>query len=261
MEKEERINNNQFYGMITGEELGWQSMIYDLIKTEQLDPWDIDIEVLAEKYLETVRELEDANFYISSKVLLACSLLLRLKSEILANTYIQELNDSLFGKKEMQKTLDFEKLIINEHELPLLLPKSPMARSKKVTLEQLMAALNKAINTENRRIKREIKTHQAKKMMDMVLPKDHFVPLKIRIKNILGVISSHFDDSTNKHLLFHSFAQDREEKMAAFLPILHLTTDNHIFLHQPVHFDEIFITKEMHADERKLLSEQLEAYA
>ena len=68
--------------------------------------------------------------------MLACALLLRLKSEILANNYIQELNDSLFGKKEMQATLDLEHFIIEEGELPILIPKTPMARHKKVTLEQ-----------------------------------------------------------------------------------------------------------------------------
>ena len=73
---------------------------------------------------------------------------------LVKNGYIQELNDALFGKKDSQKTLDIERFIINENELPILVPKSPMARNKKVTLEQLMSALNKAINTENRRIKR-----------------------------------------------------------------------------------------------------------
>ena len=99
MKKEERINQSQFYDLITGEELSWQAIIYDLIKTEQLNPWDIEIGVLADRYVEKIAKLESDDFFVSSKVLLACALLLRLKSEILANSYIQELNDSLFGKK------------------------------------------------------------------------------------------------------------------------------------------------------------------
>ena len=95
MERGDRINQNQFFDLITGEELSWQSIIYDLIKTEQLDPWDIDLGILAQKYVTIIQQLEDADFFISSKVLLACSLLLRLKSEILINSYIQDLNDAL----------------------------------------------------------------------------------------------------------------------------------------------------------------------
>jgi hypothetical protein len=43
MDAQERIQGEEFYDLITGEELSWQALIYDLIKTEQLDPWDIDL--------------------------------------------------------------------------------------------------------------------------------------------------------------------------------------------------------------------------
>jgi chromatin segregation and condensation protein Rec8/ScpA/Scc1 (kleisin family) len=63
MDKKERINQSQFYDLITGEELSWQGMIYDLIRTEQLDPWDIDIGVLADGYAEKISQLEESNFF------------------------------------------------------------------------------------------------------------------------------------------------------------------------------------------------------
>ena len=139
--RSDTINESQIYTLITGEEVSWQSIIHDLIKTEQLDPWNIDLSVLADRYLETVQEMEEENFYVSSKVLLACSLLLRLKTDILADTYIQELNDALFGTKDVQKTLDLEQYIIDEKELPLLVPKSPIARHRKVTLDELISEM------------------------------------------------------------------------------------------------------------------------
>ena len=166
----DNIDQDQFFDLITGEDLGWQTIIYDLIKTEQLDPWDIDLSVLAEKYVEIISILEDADFFVSSKVLLACSLLLRLKSEILINSYIQDLNDALYGREE-EKRYELERIEIDEGDLPTLVPRTPMARHKKVTLEELMSALNKAIDTENRRIKREIKGKQAEKSALAVLPK------------------------------------------------------------------------------------------
>ncbi|MGK0208803.1 MAG: segregation and condensation protein A [Patescibacteria group bacterium] len=259
MEKGERINNTQFYHLITGDELSWQSIIYDLIKTEQLNPWDINLSVLADKYLEAVESLEDGDFMVSSKVLLACSLLLRLKTEILANSYIAELNDVLFGKKESQRTLDIEKFIINEGDLPLLIPKSPMARHKKVTLDQLMVALNHAMNTESRRIKRTIKTHQAQRSINTVLPRDRFIPLKVRVKKIVDVITGHFSMG-KKELKFHHLAPGEEERLAAFLPVLHLANDSHVHLHQPVHFEDIYITKDIHPDDHVISLAQLEAY-
>jgi segregation and condensation protein A len=256
MKKEERINQSQFYDLITGEELGWQSIIYDLIKTEQLDPWDIDIGILADRYVEKISQLEEDEFFVSSKVLLACALLLRLKSEILANDYIRELNDSLFGRKEMQVTLDLEHFIIEEGELPILIPKTPMARHKKVTLEQLMGALNHAMNTENRRIKRHIKSSQAERSALVVLPKTTLIPLKVRIKNIFSIVQSHFDIN-KEHIGFHELAKDREEKLATFLPVLHLSNQEKVYLHQPVHFEEIYIRNEIHPIEKRELEEGL----
>ncbi|MAG40139.1 hypothetical protein CMI41_04185 [Candidatus Pacearchaeota archaeon] len=248
MKKEERINQSQFYDLITGEELSWQAIIYDLIKTEQLSPWDIEIGVLADKYVEKIAELEDEDFFVSSKVLLACALLLRLKSEILANNYIQELNDSLFGKKEMQVTLDLENFVIDEGELPILIPKTPMARHKKVTLEQLMGALNKAMNTENRRIKRHIKSTQAERSALVVMPKNTLVPLKVRIKSIFLIVQSHLNVN-KEHIGFHELAKDKEEKLATFLPVLHLSNQEKVHLHQPIHFKEIYIRDKIHPDE------------
>ena len=93
------VNQEQVHDLLFSRELGWQEIIYDLINTEQLDPWNINITILTEKYLIKIQELEEADFFVSSKVLLAASLLLRIKSEILLNKYIQSIDDILFGKK------------------------------------------------------------------------------------------------------------------------------------------------------------------
>jgi len=256
MARGDRINQSQFFDLITKNELGWQNIIFDLIKTEQLDPWDIDIALLADKYVETIKNLEDSDFFISSKVLLACSLLLRLKSDRLANQYIADLNDLLYGKKEVQSLLDVEKFSIDEDILPILIPKTPLARQKKVTLDELMNALNYAINTENRRIKKEIKVKQAEKSALVILPKDH-VPLTERIKKIQGLLVGFLNNAD--FIDFDSLAKDRTEKIASFLPLLQLSNDNKIYLWQPICFGTINITKHMHPDEKKCLDEELEA--
>ena len=82
VESTKRVSQEQIHDLLFGKEVSWHSIIYDLINTEQLDPWDIDITLLSDKYLDTVRGLEEANYVISSKVLLAAALLLRIKSEI-----------------------------------------------------------------------------------------------------------------------------------------------------------------------------------
>ena len=52
IEEVDKIGQTQFYGIITGNKPDWQSIIYELIHTEQLDPWDVDIVVLTQRYFE-----------------------------------------------------------------------------------------------------------------------------------------------------------------------------------------------------------------
>jgi segregation and condensation protein A len=258
MEKGDKINQGQFFDLITGEELSWQAIIYDLIKTEQLDPWDIDLGVLAGKYVDIIQQLEEADFFVSSKVLLACSLLLRLKSEILINSYIQSLDDALYGRNEGKK-YELERIEIDEGELPTLVPRTPMARHRKVTLKELMGALNKAIDTENRRIKREIKGRQAEKSALVVLPQGKHVPLKVRVRTIFNIVKNHLDGGNN-HMKFSHMAESKEEKLASFVPVLHLANGGKVFLRQPTHFEEIHMTLRIHEDEAREIRDELHIF-
>jgi segregation and condensation protein A len=251
----DRIGQEQFFDLITGEELSWQSIIYDLIKTEQLDPWDIDIGLLADKYVEMIQQLEDADFFISSKVLFACSLLLRLKSELLVSSYIRDLDEALYGRKD-DKRYEIERIEIEEGELPLLVPRTPMTRHKKVTLKELMAALNKAIETENRRIKREIKGKQTEKSVLTVMPKGTHIPLKIRIKTIFTAIHKYII-SGNNHVKFSHLAPSKEEKLACFVPVLHLSNDSKLHLRQEAHFGDIHMTFERMKEELEEMDREL----
>lgn len=256
MEKGDRINQEQFFDIITGEDLSWQSIIYDLIRTEQLDPWDIDLGILAKRYLERISVLEESNFHVSSKVLLACSLLLRLKSEILINSFIPELDLILYGGGE-ERRYEVERIEIDESELPILVPRTPMARHRKVTLEELMSALGKAINTETRRIKKEIKGIQAKKSALMVLPSKGHIPLRVRVKSILGIVKNHMA-AGNGYIKFSHLAPEREERLACFVPILHLSNSKKIYLRQKEHFDDIHIALKMHEEEFQEMETELQ---
>jgi segregation and condensation protein A len=242
MEKKEvsSAGQEQIHSLIFGKEIEWREIIYDLINTEQLDPWDIDLSILSNKYLEKIKEYEEADFFMSSKVLLAASLLLRLKSEILLNRYIKSIDEILFGKKE-EKKYSLERIELEE-EIPVLVPKSPIPRYKKVTIAELMNALNKAINTENRRIKKEIINKNALRESGISLPKRKF-SIKDKIKSIHETLIMHFNNNKEKiKISFTEFVNgDDKEKLNSFSPLLHLENSKKIWLEQENHFEEIHI--------------------
>lgn len=235
------IKQEQIQDLLFSREIGWQEIIYDLINTEQLDPWDIDIQILSEKYLKRIAELEEADFFISSKVLLAASLLLRIKSEILLNKYIKSIDEILFGKKDEKKKHSLERIELDE-EIPELIPRSPMPRFKKVTLQELIESLNKAIITENRRIKKEILEKNALRESSFSLPK-RTINIKDKIKEVFDKIFFHINPKSQKNRVSFTelIGEEKENKISAFSPLLHLENQQRIWLHQDNHFEEIYV--------------------
>lgn len=242
MEKEQKnsVKQEQIHDLLFNRELGWQEIIYDLINTEQLDPWDIDIIILSDKYLEKISTIEEADFFVSSKVLLAASLLLRIKSEILLNRYIKSIDEILFGKKEQVKQT-LERIELDE-EIPSLIPKSPLPRFRKVTLQELMESLNKAIITENRRIKKEITTKNAFKESAFSLPRRKF-SIKDKIIEVYRNLTDRFRQEKEKNkIAYNEFINNnKNEKIVSFLPLLYLEEQKKVWLEQERPFEEIYI--------------------
>lgn len=238
-DKKISVKQEQIQDLLFNREIGWQEIIYDLINTEQLDPWDIDIIILTDKYLQKIKEMEEADFIVSSKVLYAASLLLRIKSEILLNRYIRSIDEILFGKKEQIKT-QLERIELDE-EIPLLVPRSPLPRFKKVTLKELMESLNKAIITENRRIKKEIVKSNTLRESSFSLPKRKF-NIKDKIAEIYNNLISIFTGKEQKKIAYSEFVKgNKEEKIVSFLPLLYLEDQKKVWLEQKIPFDEVQI--------------------
>lgn len=240
----QKVGQEQIHSLLFSEQLSWQAIIYDLINTEQLDPWDIDISLLAGRFLEKVRELEEANFFISSKVLLAAALLLRMKSEILLERDIPELDRVLYGIKEAPKAQKQERLELDE-EIPELILRTPLPRYKKVTLENLLRALAVAMKTENRRIQRIALTKQQEFETAASLPKKR-INLHDSLKQTYERLEDIFGTRKEK-LAFSDFSgSKRDDKLFNFISLLHLDTQHKVWLEQEEHCREIWIWLKEH---------------
>jgi segregation and condensation protein A len=235
------VKQEEIHDLLFSRDIGWQDIIYDLRNTEQLDPWDLDLIILTEKYFKKIEEMEEKDFFISSKVLQAASFLLRIKSEILLSRYIKSIDEILFGNKAIPKKYSLERIEL-EDEIPGLIPRSPFPRFKKVTLKELLESLNKAITTENRRIKKEIVNKNALRESSISLPKRNF-SIKDKINEITDRLEGHFSSQEgHKKISFTELAgEDREKRIEHFSPLLHIENQKKIWLMQPGHFEEIHI--------------------
>lgn len=234
------VNQEQVHDLLFNREIGWQDIISDLIHTEQLDPWNIDINVLAEGFLGKIQAYEEMDFFVSSKVLLAAALLLRIKSELILSKYMRSIDSILFGNKEEKKSV-LERIELDE-EIPELVPRSPIPRFRKVTLNELIESLNKAIITENRRIKKAIVDNNALRESGLSLPKRKF-NLKNKLNDLHVRITGYFEN--NKEYKKVSYTDivggNKEERALLFFPILQLENNGKLWLEQESHFEEIYI--------------------
>src|SRR3989338_4987490 len=94
--------HDKIFGIILSktDEITWQNIIYELVKSEQMDPWDIDVSMLAQKYIDMLRSLKEHDFRISGKVLLAAAILLKIKSHKLVGEELTELDRLLIGVED-----------------------------------------------------------------------------------------------------------------------------------------------------------------
>lgn len=247
-EKEDKNNlpinarQEQIHDLLFSREISWQEIIYDLINTEQLDPWDIDISVLTNKYLEKIRKLEEEDFFVSSKVLLAAAFLLRIKSEILLSKYLKSIDEILFGKKDdekLVKQIDWNE--IDVEDIPDLIPKSPLPRFRRVTLKELIESLDKAIVTENRRIKKEILNTNALRETAISLPKRKFNPTG-KSQEIYEKLMNYIKQNFAEKISFTELAGlDKEERIIHFLMLLNLDSQRKVWIEQNNHFEEFHI--------------------
>lgn len=240
----EKVGQEQIHSLLFGEQLSWQSIILDLINSEQLDPWDIDLAILTNKYLEKIKEFEEANLFVSSKVLFAASLLLRIKSEILLNHYLPSLDDILFGRKE-EKKYKQERLELDE-DIPDLVQRTPLPRYRKVSLEELMAALGKAFKTENRRIQKVVTARQQEIETAISIPKGR-INLKDKIKEVYDRVKNAFSKKEQRVAFSDLLPKDdNEERVSTFIPLLHLDNQHKVFLEQEKHLEEIYVWMKHH---------------
>ncbi len=238
--KKSTVGQEQVQELLFNREVGWQDIIYDLINTEQLDPWDIDIGVLSEGFLLKIHEYEEMDFFVSSKVLLAAALLLRIKSELILSKYMRSVDDILFGPKEEKKTI-LERIELDE-EIPELILRSPVPRFRKVTLNELIESLNKAIVTENRRIKKAIVNNNALRETGLSLPKRKY-SINDKLKEIHGRVVDFFSKNKNEKKVTYTeiVGKDKEERALSFFPVIQLENNGKLWLEQENHFEEIHI--------------------
>ena len=229
---------DQIYEMLMNkDEVTWQTLIMDLIKSERMNPWDIDISLLSKRYIDVLRGLKEANFYVSGKMILAAALLLKIKSDKFVNEEISNFDALLYPQEEELDIFDEAPEPERGYEKPQLTIRTPMARKRKVSVDDLMGALKKALEVNQRRLIRR----EGAKRIDIAIPEKK-IDIGVLIKDVYQRIAAFFEGK-KEGLTFNKLipSQSKEDKILTFIPLLHLAHEERIDLEQEEHFGDISI--------------------
>ena len=135
--------------LLEQEDVSWKSILQELVKKEEMDPWDVDISMLSQKYIQIIKEMQEHDFRISGKILLAAAFLLKMKSAYLVDHDIAHL-DQLIGQNDGSDESEiFEELENGERRVKdkySLIPRNPQPRTRKVSLQELVYGLSDVEN-------------------------------------------------------------------------------------------------------------------
>ena len=240
------------------DDVTWQTMLYELVRTEQMDPWDINLKDLAQKFFDTVQNMREMDFRVSGKILLAAAIMLKIKSNQLLTKDLDAF-DSLFAPD------DEEELLLDDSQKPSyeylkdakLIPRTPQERKRKISIFDLVDALQQAIEVKRRRVLRDIPPEA-----EIAIPKKTR-DISLVIKDIYGRIKAFFETNKNSKLKFSklTLSENREDKVFTFIPLLHLSNQRKINLYQEEHFGEIEIAMMQAAAKQQLEKELSEVNA
>ena len=238
------MKEKDIIGLIT-KDYSWEQVLYKIIAWEGLDPWDLDIVKLSSVFLDCLEKTEQVDFKVPAKYVVIASVLLRMKSEHLH--FIDWLTNPEEGIEEVGGEIDSqqdsgppENFEVN----PITVPPGRQVK-RKITANELVLALRKVLNTQE---KRTVTNKKARKLI-----KIEDSNIEERIAKLHERINLMLDKIKEEELRFSEVVDEwkRESIIENFIPLIYLDNEKKIKCRQEDLFKEIFIKRHFPEDSPK----------
>ncbi len=210
-------------------EPSWEDVILKIVAEEQMDPWSIDIIKLSNSFLIYLKQIEKLDLRIPARFILIASILLRMKSDILI-----EKRQKIFIPESEKEPDEMLRILAS---VPPLQPPLKRIPRRNVTLNELINALRKAYQVQERRVERRKRVKRAVEFAVPVPEED----ITQRIDKLLSHINEALIDIDNIEFSRLVKRWGKKEIVEALIPLLHLSQDGKIHLHQEELFKEILV--------------------
>lgn len=212
----------------------WKDILLDLISSNRLDPWNIDLMGLADAFISHVRKMESMDFVIQANVILAASILLKHKSNYLKMlSYQSELPGFLPGEEVLQETDG----IRGVEELPQLTLSSRIPPKRQVTLDELVSEIERVMKHEDvERVR--IPRGSIVETVDLEL---HDHDIERDMEQILHKVRENTDSEGWSLFSRITEGSNLREVVYTLMCLLHLVQMDAVDIRQDEMFGEIFI--------------------
>lgn len=206
------------------EEITPVDILLQLVTMGKVDPWNIDIVDLTEKYIERLREMKELDLRVSARAILAASILVRMKSEALLHA------DEEDGEEHEERP---------HVEVEPLAP--PLRRVERYyTFDDLLDALMDALEEAEKRKPRKKKKVEIEEEVFVV--DDFRVDIEKHVYRLHEIVVNMYRE-TKEPIKFWDLVFDPTPKIVArtFLYLLFLSNMGKVDLIQEEPFGEILV--------------------
>ena len=201
----------------------WKEVLLEMIASEKLDPWNIDINALSRAFLVRIKKLKEPDLRIPANIILAAAILLKYKSLAIVPPPPFIAQDAALDEGAIGENMPTRELV---SRIP---PKRP------ITLEDLMGEMEKAMKFDSREAP---KPRTVEEVITLNAPD---FDIETEMDGIFQRVKAGADSegwTTFSGLLSENSS---DEIVHTLLPLLHLSQKKKVDLRQDEYFGEIFI--------------------
>ncbi len=201
----------------------WKSILLDLVESEKMNPWDIDVTILSEKYLKKINELESNNLRVPANAILACAILVKTKSKYLKLSSIDDEEDEDSIKNRQLLLEDIPDLVANRS-----------FREGKISLDELVSSIEDIIHRTS-----------PKKNAARIIPRMEINFDSTSIEEKMELVFNNIKSKADSEgiVLFKNLIDTEgvDGMVDTFLPVLFLMNSGKIIAYHNEFFGEIFV--------------------
>ena len=226
----------------------------DMAKSGKIDPWNIDIVDVTDKFLNELVEMKSNNLKLTGRTLFFAAVLLRLKSDILAEPAEEQqieitdemLDDSAFDPDDidMSNIISLEEVLARRTSVRL-------NRQRTVTLKDLIKQLEFYEKIDKLRSLKNAhdraNTRRARSYADFtpedILNMAHEEYIEDGIEKLQNILMRLFE--TNERIELNELNQTGMDKISTYITLLFLAARSRIDLVQEEFYSDLYIVPEI----------------